>query len=298
MPTFRFRFLRASAGTGPVPHGAALRAAGPRRWRLRERARSTVSLVLAVVLVTQLERSDAMGCELGEYPQGTECCPMCAAGWRVFKHCTANSSTTCIPCVEGTYTDHPNGLTYCRTCKLCDEGADLVTAAACTYTKNTVCGCRPGHFCSSPGPEGCELCQPYTVCVPGTVVKEWGKPAERRWQQQQSVPFPWASGGTGARPIPSHMWQQPRGTGRPLRWRQQLVQGSVWLVLAVALVTQLERSDATGCELGEYPNGTKCCPTCAAVAMGTCLNGSGYEVTHLSGQWLWGPDTAPVPAVP
>ncbi|XP_032565044.1 tumor necrosis factor receptor superfamily member 14 isoform X1 [Chiroxiphia lanceolata] len=131
-------------------------------------------LVLAMVLVTQLERSDSAGCEPGEYPSGTECCPMCAAGWRVFKHCTARSSTTCIPCVEGTYTDHPNGLTRCRTCKLCDEGANLVTAAACTYTKNTVCGCRPEHFCSSSGPEGCELCQPYTVCVPGTMVKEWG----------------------------------------------------------------------------------------------------------------------------
>ncbi|NXK36260.1 TNR14 factor, partial [Piprites chloris] len=130
--------------------------------------------VLAVVLVTQLECSDAAGCELGEYPHGTECCPMCAAGLRVLKHCAARSSTTCIPCVKGTYTDHPNGLTHCRICKLCDEGANLVTAAACTYTKNTVCGCRPGHFCSSPGPEGCELCQPYTVCVPGSMVKEWG----------------------------------------------------------------------------------------------------------------------------
>ncbi|XP_017686793.1 PREDICTED: tumor necrosis factor receptor superfamily member 14 isoform X2 [Lepidothrix coronata] len=174
MSTFRFRFLRPPSGTGPVPHGAA--AAGPRRWRLRERdpGRDTMRLVLAMVLITQLERSDAAGCEPGEYPNGTECCPMCAAGWRVFKHCTARSSTTCIPCVEGTYTDHPNGLTRCRTCKLCDEGANLVTAAACTYTKNTVCGCRPGHFCSSPGPEGCAVCQPYTVCVPGTMVKEWG----------------------------------------------------------------------------------------------------------------------------
>ncbi|KAJ7421464.1 transcription factor HES-5-like protein [Willisornis vidua] len=51
--------------------------------------------------------------------------------------------------------------------------ANLVTAVACTDTKNTVCDCQPGHFCRSPEPEGCELCQPYTVCVPGTMVKEW-----------------------------------------------------------------------------------------------------------------------------
>ncbi|NXP29271.1 TNR14 factor, partial [Scytalopus superciliaris] len=130
--------------------------------------------VLAAVLVAQLERSVAADCELGEYPTGTECCPMCPAGSRVFKHCTATSSTTCIRCLAGTYTDHPNGLTYCRACKLCDKGANLATAVECTYTKNTVCGCQPEHFCSSLGPEDCELCQPYTVCVPGTVVKERG----------------------------------------------------------------------------------------------------------------------------
>ncbi|NXU93333.1 TNR14 factor, partial [Xiphorhynchus elegans] len=96
------------------------------------------------------------------------------SGSRVFKNCTANSSTTCIPCVMGTYTDHPNGLTRCRPCKLCDEGANLMTAVACTSTKNTVCDCQPGHFCSSPEPEGCDLCLPYTVCVPGMMVKEWG----------------------------------------------------------------------------------------------------------------------------
>ncbi|NWR85236.1 TNR14 factor, partial [Furnarius figulus] len=130
--------------------------------------------VLAAVLLAQLERSDAAGCELGEYPSGTDCCPMCPAGSRVFKNCTASSSTTCIPCVMGTYTDHPNGLTRCRPCKLCDEGANLMTAVACTSTKNTLCVCQPGHFCSSLEPEGCELCQPYTVCVPGMMVKEWG----------------------------------------------------------------------------------------------------------------------------
>ncbi|XP_071431904.1 tumor necrosis factor receptor superfamily member 14 isoform X2 [Pithys albifrons albifrons] len=135
---------------------------------------TTMGLVLAAVLIAELERSDAAGCELGEYPSGTECCPMCAAGYRVFKHCTAISSTTCTPCVAGTYTDHPNGLTQCRPCKLCDQGANLVTAVACTDRKNTVCDCQPGHFCRSLEPEGCELCQPYTVCVPGTMVKERG----------------------------------------------------------------------------------------------------------------------------
>ncbi|NWI95652.1 TNR14 factor, partial [Pitta sordida] len=64
------------------------------------------------------------------------------------------------------------GLTHCIQCKQCDKGANLMTEEACTYTKNTVCDCRPDHFCTSLGPEECELCQPHTVCRPGTVVKE------------------------------------------------------------------------------------------------------------------------------
>ncbi|NXE76332.1 TNR14 factor, partial [Cochlearius cochlearius] len=130
--------------------------------------------VFALVLVMQLDRVDALDCGPGEYPVGAECCPMCAAGLRVFKHCTADSSTTCVPCVEDTYTDHPNGLEHCRKCKLCDKGANLVPEVACTYTKNTVCGCLPGYFCSHLGTEDCELCQAYTVCFPGTIVKERG----------------------------------------------------------------------------------------------------------------------------
>ncbi|XP_068771648.1 tumor necrosis factor receptor superfamily member 14 isoform X6 [Struthio camelus] len=130
--------------------------------------------IFAIFLVTQLNRADALDCGLGEYPIGAECCPMCAAGLRVFKHCTANSSTTCMPCVEDTYTDHPNGLERCKKCKLCDKGANLVPEVVCTSTKNTVCGCPLGYFCSYLGTEDCEFCQRYTVCFPGTVVKERG----------------------------------------------------------------------------------------------------------------------------
>ncbi|XP_037236062.1 tumor necrosis factor receptor superfamily member 14 [Falco biarmicus] len=157
---------------------AAPNAGRPLRRRgapqLREPARRTMRLVFAVVLVMQLDCVEALECGLGEYPIGAECCLMCAAGLRVFKHCTANSSTMCVPCVEDTYTDHPNGLEHCRKCKLCDKGANLVPEVACTYTKNTVCGCPPEYFCSYLGSEDCELCQRYTVCFPGSMVKERG----------------------------------------------------------------------------------------------------------------------------
>ncbi|XP_074970043.1 tumor necrosis factor receptor superfamily member 14 isoform X2 [Phalacrocorax aristotelis] len=157
---------------GPRAAGGLLR--GRRAPRLRDPARRTMCLVFAAVLVTQLDGVGALDCGPGEYPVGTECCPMCAAGLRVFKHCTANSSTTCVPCAEDTYTDKPNGSERCRKCKRCDKGANLVPEVACTYTKNTVCGCLPGYFCRYFGAEDCELCQRYTVCFPGTMVKERG----------------------------------------------------------------------------------------------------------------------------
>jgi len=56
-------------------------------------------------------------------------------------------------------------------------GANLVPKVACSYVKNTVCGCLPGYFCSYSVADDCELCQRYTVCSPGTMVKEGGKPA-------------------------------------------------------------------------------------------------------------------------
>ncbi|XP_074883255.1 tumor necrosis factor receptor superfamily member 14 isoform X6 [Buteo buteo] len=59
-------------------------------------------------------------------------------------------------------------------CPMCAAGANLVPEVACTYTKNTVCGCLPGYFCSYLGTEDCELCQRYTVCFPGSMVKERG----------------------------------------------------------------------------------------------------------------------------
>ncbi|NWI10909.1 TNR14 factor, partial [Crypturellus soui] len=130
--------------------------------------------ILVFFLATQPERRAAMDCGLAEYPTGAECCPMCAAGFRVFKNCTAVSSTTCIPCAKDTYTDHPSGLEHCRKCKQCDKGANLVPEVACTSTKNTVCGCPAGYFCRHSGTEGCEFCQRYTVCSTGTVLKEEG----------------------------------------------------------------------------------------------------------------------------
>ncbi|XP_043387576.1 tumor necrosis factor receptor superfamily member 14 isoform X3 [Chelonia mydas] len=97
-----------------------------------------------------------------------------ALGNRVVRHCRLNSSTTCMPCVDDTYTEHPNGLTECMRCKLCDAGARLIIKEKCTYMKNTMCGCAPGDFCRHFADGDCEMCSPSTICLPGSMVKEPG----------------------------------------------------------------------------------------------------------------------------
>ncbi|XP_019396811.1 PREDICTED: tumor necrosis factor receptor superfamily member 14 [Crocodylus porosus] len=111
-----------------------------------------------------------MVCNGGEYAVHGECCPMCSPGQRVQKHCNNFSSTTCIPCVGNTYTDHPNGLEECRRCKFCDEELKLIIKEKCTYTRNTVCGCRVGYFCHVFHDEDCEMCEKQTICPPGSWV--------------------------------------------------------------------------------------------------------------------------------
>ncbi|XP_050787692.1 tumor necrosis factor receptor superfamily member 14 isoform X5 [Gopherus flavomarginatus] len=130
--------------------------------------------IFGIFLITQLCHSEAQQCDPGEYEINGECCPMCSAGSRVVKHCKPSSSTTCMPCVDDTYTEHPNGLTECMRCKVCDAGARLMAREKCTYTKNTVCGCAPGDFCRHGAGGDCEMCSASTICLPGSKVKILG----------------------------------------------------------------------------------------------------------------------------
>ncbi|XP_069466312.1 tumor necrosis factor receptor superfamily member 14 isoform X2 [Ambystoma mexicanum] len=97
-----------------------------------------------------------------------------STGSRVQEHCTQYRSTSCIPCVPPTYMDHPNGLQECFRCTVCDPSGGLKEAIKCTYTKNTVCSCKDGYYCTERNQDGCDFCEKHTSCGPGDRVKVHG----------------------------------------------------------------------------------------------------------------------------
>ncbi|XP_026515889.1 tumor necrosis factor receptor superfamily member 14 [Terrapene carolina triunguis] len=123
--------------------------------------------IFVIFLVTQLPHSEALQCYPGEYEINGECCPMCSAGSRVVKHCKPSSSTTCMPCVDDTYTEHPNGLTECMRCKVCDAGKEAGLCVFQGLSKGTefsdnVCEvCPEGTFSAT---NMSHTCQPWTRC--------------------------------------------------------------------------------------------------------------------------------------
>ncbi|XP_060115589.1 tumor necrosis factor receptor superfamily member 14 [Heteronotia binoei] len=126
----------------------------------------------SIIFAIHLLCSEA--CLDGEYEINGGCCPMCGPGYRVSKTCTSSTSTSCLPCTEGTYMDHPHGLTTCFPCRNCDSGSNLTIKEKCTYTKNSACSCASGYYCTHHTGEDCDSCQKHTVAQPGYRVTQAG----------------------------------------------------------------------------------------------------------------------------
>ncbi|XP_037629686.1 tumor necrosis factor receptor superfamily member 14-like isoform X2 [Sebastes umbrosus] len=118
----------------------------------------------------------AMCCLPKEYKtMNGECCPMCHEGSVVRRDCTEQSGTRCIPCVNGTYMNQPNGLSNCFLCTSCDQGHGLFSQKWCTATTDTICDVLSGYFCKDwMDGSGCSLAKTHTPCPPGHRVKEPG----------------------------------------------------------------------------------------------------------------------------
>ncbi|XP_077168915.1 tumor necrosis factor receptor superfamily member 14 [Paroedura picta] len=142
-------------------------------------------IIASIILSIQLLSLEA--CLDGEYEINGECCPMCGPGYRVSRVCTSSSSTSCLPCIEGTFMDHPHGLTSCFRCRNCDSGSNLIVKEKCTYTKNAVCSCAAGYYCIHFTGDDCDTCQKHSVAPPGYRVTQIG--TETTDTQYEPCPF-------------------------------------------------------------------------------------------------------------
>lgn len=113
-------------------------------------------------------------CARAEYETDGECCPMCAPGNRVYRDCTEYTSTTCVPCMDATFLDAPNGLRECFRCSQCDPGLGLRIKTACTRTSDTVCEPLDGHICTSENRGSCIHAKTHAKCSPGQYIKQRG----------------------------------------------------------------------------------------------------------------------------
>ncbi|XP_059808209.1 tumor necrosis factor receptor superfamily member 14-like [Hypanus sabinus] len=129
-----------------------------------------IKISFLLFLISQIPVTTA--CDPGEYDNNGVCCSLCSPGTRVSKHCTLMTGTTCNPCTNGEYMEHPNGLEKCFKCKICDAELGLQVKQGCAYTRNTICEPREGYYCV----DGCQIARKYTACPPGEGVKEKGTP--------------------------------------------------------------------------------------------------------------------------
>ncbi|XP_058245660.1 tumor necrosis factor receptor superfamily member 14-like [Hemibagrus wyckioides] len=112
-------------------------------------------------------------CARAEYEINKECCPMCAPGSHVYRHCTEFVSTTCVPCVDS-FTSEPNGLLKCLSCAVCDPGQGLRVKTACTRISDTVCEPLEGFYCTNYEKGSCTQAVEHKKCSAGQYINQKG----------------------------------------------------------------------------------------------------------------------------
>ncbi|XP_037391737.1 tumor necrosis factor receptor superfamily member 14-like isoform X4 [Pygocentrus nattereri] len=111
-------------------------------------------------------------CDRAEYEISGECCPLCSAGQHVYKHCSGDSSTTCVQCSQSTYIDFPNNFISCISCTLCDEGIGLRTKQECQSSADTLCEPLLGYYCIETHGKNCRKARQHSTCLPGQYINK------------------------------------------------------------------------------------------------------------------------------
>uniref|UniRef100_A0A4W6EIM2 TNFR-Cys domain-containing protein n=1 Tax=Lates calcarifer TaxID=8187 RepID=A0A4W6EIM2_LATCA len=117
---------------------------------------------------------NSLTCHPAEYQIGNECCHKCPPGSRVKTDCTEFRSTTCLPCLEGTYMNQPTERTQCFPCTNCDAGSGLKIKTSCTSTSDTVCEPLEGFYCIDVKDKGHGAAQRHKHCEPGQYISKKG----------------------------------------------------------------------------------------------------------------------------
>ncbi|KAM9350794.1 tumor necrosis factor receptor superfamily member 14-like [Symphorus nematophorus] len=136
--------------------------------------RKPLTAATMLILVMNFFRGHTLTCHRSEYQTGNECCPMCPAGSRIRADCTEFRSTSCLPCIEGTHMDKPNGLRQCFACSVCHTGFGLKIKRECTPTSDTVCEPMEGFYCTNSAEDSCMEAEKHASCPPGQYISQAG----------------------------------------------------------------------------------------------------------------------------
>ncbi|XP_053173245.1 tumor necrosis factor receptor superfamily member 14-like, partial [Scomber japonicus] len=140
-------------------------------WR-----RKSLSTVLTFLIIMMNVFSVlSITCHRAEYLIGQECCPKCPPASRVKTDCTEFRSTSCLPCIDGSFMDEPTGRKQCFPCTNCDSGSGLRIKTSCTTTSNTVCEPLDGFYCTDSDKDNkCIAAQKHKSCQPGQYIRHKG----------------------------------------------------------------------------------------------------------------------------
>uniref|UniRef100_A0A3Q1JPW3 TNFR-Cys domain-containing protein n=1 Tax=Anabas testudineus TaxID=64144 RepID=A0A3Q1JPW3_ANATE len=136
--------------------------------------RKLLTSAYLLILMFKVFSGQTTTCHQAEYHIGNECCPMCLPGSRVKTDCTEFRSTSCLPCLEGTYMNKPTGLKQCFPCSRCDAGSGLKIKSPCSTTSDTVCEPQEGFYCMERSKDGCGAAQKHKSCEPGQYISQKG----------------------------------------------------------------------------------------------------------------------------
>ncbi|XP_056320324.1 tumor necrosis factor receptor superfamily member 14-like [Danio aesculapii] len=133
----------------------------------------TISILISIIVPLNYDLCSCQ-CARAEYETDNQCCPMCAPGNRVYWDCTDDTSTTCVPCLELTFTDEPNGLKECFPCTVCDTNRGLRVNKACSRSSDTVCEPLEKFYCIDKMKSSCTSALQHSDCKPGQYIKQAG----------------------------------------------------------------------------------------------------------------------------